>query len=98
MYRYVTRVGRSSPTRLLLGSCPQQSAPVPMPRSKFFASVFAALLPLLSSVAIGQTVPARNAASDQVGATVGEFRVDEAGQATYNIPIYVPPVLALVEN
>ncbi|WP_417445386.1 FG-GAP-like repeat-containing protein [Kangiella sp.] len=35
-------------------------------------------------------VPAQNSSSDEVGAIAGEFRVNESGQATYNIPIYIP--------
>jgi hypothetical protein len=35
--------------------------------------------------------PARDAVSDSVGATFGEFRVDETGNASYTIPIYAPP-------
>lgn len=36
-------------------------------------------------------IPVRDAISDRVGATAGQFRVDESGSATYNIPIYTPP-------
>ena len=36
-------------------------------------------------------LPARDAASDQVGATPGEFRVDESGNANYTIPLYAVP-------
>jgi len=35
--------------------------------------------------------PGADAVSDSVGATVGQFRVDEGGNATYSIPIQVPP-------
>lgn len=35
--------------------------------------------------------PAPDALSDSVGATTGEFRVDESGAATYSIPIYAAP-------
>lgn len=37
------------------------------------------------------TPPARDAASDEVGATAAQFRVDEGGNATYSIPIQLPP-------
>jgi RHS repeat-associated protein len=36
-------------------------------------------------------VPALDADSDSVGATFGEFRVDETGNANYSIPIFAPP-------
>lgn len=35
--------------------------------------------------------PESDLISDQVGATAGEFRVDESGAATYSIPIYTVP-------
>jgi hypothetical protein len=35
--------------------------------------------------------PALDAVSDRVGATAGQFRVDESGSATYQVPIYTPP-------
>ena len=35
--------------------------------------------------------PALDAVSDGVGATMGEFRVDEGGNASYAIPIFAPP-------
>ena len=40
-------------------------------------------------VAVATVVP--DTLSDQVGATAGQFRVDESGSATYSIPIYTPP-------
>src|SRR5207247_9920770 len=36
-------------------------------------------------------VPAPSTASDVVGATPGEFRVDESGAANYSVPLYAPP-------
>lgn len=54
-------------------------------------------LALLPSLCWSQTIPNRDAASDMVGATVGEFRVDEGGQASYAIPLYVPPGTAGVQ-
>jgi RHS repeat-associated protein len=36
-------------------------------------------------------VPQRDSVSDRVGATFGEFRVDESGQATYSVPLFAPP-------
>lgn len=41
--------------------------------------------------------PARDAVSDSVGATAGEFRVDESGALSYTIPIYTVPGTAGVE-
>ncbi|GMV31580.1 MAG: hypothetical protein AMXMBFR59_37050 [Rhodanobacteraceae bacterium] len=35
--------------------------------------------------------PSPDAFSDSVGATPGNFRVDEGGSSTYTMPIYVPP-------
>lgn len=35
-------------------------------------------------------IPDQNTNSDEVGAIAGEFRVNESGQATYNIPVYTP--------
>lgn len=66
-------------------------APGLMARIPFLAF---ALIPIM---AWSQTVPDRNSASDTVGATVGEFRVDEGGQASYTIPLYVPPGTAGVQ-
>ncbi len=40
---------------------------------------------------VAAQTPARDAISDSVGATFGEFRVDESGNASYSIPIYAPP-------
>lgn len=37
------------------------------------------------------STPSTDTVSDQVGATAAQFRVDEAGNATYSIPIQVPP-------
>jgi hypothetical protein len=52
--------------------------------------VLAAVIGVLSLIAPNAhaQLPSRDAASDQVGATPGEFRVDEAGNANYNIPLY----------
>ncbi|SFN45774.1 RHS repeat-associated core domain-containing protein [Dokdonella immobilis] len=38
--------------------------------------------------------PNRDGTSDSVGATVGEFRVDEGGNANYSVPIQVTPGVA----
>jgi RHS repeat-associated protein len=35
--------------------------------------------------------PASDSTGDSVGATVAQFRVDESGNATYSVPIQVPP-------
>lgn len=40
------------------------------------------------------TAPDRDSTSDSVGATVGEFRVDESGNANYSVPIQVTPGVA----
>lgn len=37
------------------------------------------------------SIPTTDSVSDQVGATAAQFRVDEGGNATYSIPIQVPP-------
>ena len=44
-----------------------------------------------------QAHPARGALSDGVGATHGEFRVDESGALSYTIPIYTVPGTAGLE-
>ncbi|MGE0209088.1 MAG: SpvB/TcaC N-terminal domain-containing protein [Lysobacteraceae bacterium] len=36
-------------------------------------------------------VHAQDSVSDQVGATAGQFRVDESGAATYSVPIQAVP-------
>ncbi|MBS0457900.1 MAG: VCBS repeat-containing protein, partial [Proteobacteria bacterium] len=41
-----------------------------------------------------QPVTGPDAISDAVGATPGQFRVDESGQATYSIPLFTPPGVA----
>jgi len=38
-----------------------------------------------------RAAPAPSATSDAVGATPGEFRVTEAGSASYSVPIFAPP-------
>ncbi len=40
---------------------------------------------------LGNTAQAQDTISDQVGATAGQFRVDESGAATYSIPILAVP-------
>ncbi|MCO7225740.1 FG-GAP-like repeat-containing protein [Pleionea sp. CnH1-48] len=52
-----------------------------------------------------EPIPARDITSDAVGITTGQFRVDESGNATYQLPIYTPkgvgaiaPSLALAYN
>lgn len=54
-------------------------------RMSFFA--FLAVL----SISQAYALPSRDLVSDRVGATPGQFRVDESGSATYSIPIYAPP-------
>ena len=46
---------------------------------------------LLVLVGFTEVSTAQDAASDSVGATVGQFDVDHSGNATYSIPIYAPP-------
>ena len=63
-----------------------------------FVFVFGSLMPAGSAVAQPATPPSvhvepapnADAFSDSVGATPGQFRVDESGAATYTIPIVVP--------
>jgi len=45
----------------------------------------------VSDAPILTAVPGRDPASDSVGATVAQFRVDEGGNATYAVPIQLPP-------
>ncbi|MDC8014963.1 FG-GAP-like repeat-containing protein [Tahibacter soli] len=40
---------------------------------------------------VATSIPSPDPVSDKVGASVGEFRVDESGQLSYTMPIYVPP-------
>ena len=51
--------------------------------------VLAAVLSLFLPLALSQ--PAPDPISDAVGATVGQFKVDENGSASYAIPIYAVP-------
>ncbi|MFT3792940.1 MAG: FG-GAP-like repeat-containing protein [Rudaea sp.] len=44
-----------------------------------------------SDTPVVAATPATDAVSDAVGATAAQFRVDEGGNATYSIPIQVPP-------
>lgn len=46
---------------------------------------------LLLGVSAAQAQPAIDAVSDRVGATAGQFRVDESGAATYSVPILATP-------
>ncbi len=48
------------------------------------AGVLAPPTPILA------TAPAPSAASDSIGATAGQFRVDESGAATYSVPLALP--------
>jgi len=58
---------------------------------RLFVGALGAVVVLLVSVSAGAQAPARDGVSDGVGATFGEFRVDETGNASYQIPIYAPP-------
>ncbi len=60
---------------------------------QFYAALCAIACLLGASISLAQTPPppARDAASDSVGASAGEFRVDESGNATYSMPIFAPP-------
>ncbi|HZP86967.1 MAG TPA: SpvB/TcaC N-terminal domain-containing protein, partial [Burkholderiales bacterium] len=45
----------------------------------------------VSATPVVAAIPATDTTSDQVGATLAQFRVDESGNATYSIPIQVVP-------
>ncbi|MDR3385410.1 MAG: SpvB/TcaC N-terminal domain-containing protein [Rudaea sp.] len=45
----------------------------------------------LSVTPLVTSPPALDTTSDAVGATIAKFRVDESGNATYSIPIQIPP-------
>lgn len=53
------------------------------------AFLFTALISVFSAAIA--TPPARDDISDRVGASAGDFRVDESGAATYSMPIYTVP-------
>lgn len=71
----------------------------PVARSLAVAEVVASTLPTLAQSQIKQgptpppaalaTPPARDAQSDSVGATVGQFRIDESGNLTYSLPVQI---------
>lgn len=65
-----------------------------MPKRRTFRSWTWVVLLICSSVSAQDTLPAQDATSDAVGTVSGVFRVDESGQASYQIPIAVTPGVA----
>jgi len=55
------------------------------------------LLMLCSASTFAQTPPAADLLSDRVGAVAGQFNVNESGNASYQVPISIPPGTAGVQ-
>lgn len=69
----------------------------PYPLCRRVRAVGLSIVLLAVATAALAQAPARDPVSDGVGATYGEFRVDESGQAVYSIPIFAPPGTAGVQ-
>jgi len=88
------------PLLFTLGLTVSAGAHPPVASSIAVAEVVSSTLPTLSPSLVKQgpaspaalpNLPMRDAMSDRVGASFGEFRVEEAGGATYSMPIFTVP-------
>jgi len=80
-------VGQSGPTSTTTSTTPTTPA-VPVTTSIPHGPA-PSIAPL--ATAASTPIPSPDTTSDAVGATVGQFRIDEAGQLSYAIPLYSAP-------